>query len=102
MSKQTAVQQLINRLKRDIDYLNSLLNQQIYTEMKISILAKISQTEHILKYTEKMLDEERKQIEDAFYNGTNLYNNWEKGPEYYNETYRGDIIQNETNKTDNG
>jgi DNA-directed RNA polymerase beta' subunit len=91
MSKQTAVQQLINRLKRDIDYLNSLLNQQIYTEMKISILAKISQTEHILKYTEKMLDEERNQIEDAFYNGTNLYNNWHEVEQYYNETYRGDI-----------
>ena len=66
--KQTVVQQLVDRLKRDIQFFNSLLKEQGYVEMRISTMAKISQTEHILKYTEKMLEEEEQQIVNAFCN----------------------------------
>ena len=102
-NNKTAIQQLIDRLKRDIDYFNSLLKEQVYVEMKISTMAKITQTEHILKYVEDMLEMEKKQIEDAcqngFYCGNDIANatkpEFESAEQYYNETYRGDTIQNE-------
>ncbi len=41
----------------------------------------------ILQEAEKMHEN---QIKDAFYDGKNLYNNWEDGSnQYYNETYGG-------------
>ena len=67
-TSKTVVQQLIGRLNRDIQFFNSLLKEQGYVEMRISTMAKISQTEHILKYTEKMLEEEEQQIVNAFCN----------------------------------
>jgi|LakMenE01Jun11ns_1017448.scaffolds.fasta_scaffold8104966_1 hypothetical protein len=44
-----------------------------------------------LKHTEilnQAKEMEKQQIKDAFYDGKNLYNNWEDGSnQYYNETY---------------
>lgn len=67
-TNKTAVQQLIDRLNRDIEFFYSLLKEHNYVEMRISTMAKISQTEHILKYAEKMLEEEERQIMNAFCN----------------------------------
>lgn len=91
-NKKTVLQQLVDRLKRDIDYFNSLLKEQGYVEMRISTMAKISQTEHILKYAEKMLEEEKEQIIDAFGIGcqvesTRLIGYQDIAEQYYKETY---------------
>jgi hypothetical protein len=91
-TNKTAVQQLVDRLKRDIGFFNSLLKEQGYVEMRIGTMAKISQTEHILKYAEKMLEEERQHLENAWDDG------WECGgipkglmetqaEHYYRKTY---------------
>jgi len=82
--KQTAVEWL----KRDIDYFNSLLKEQGYVEMRISTMAKISQTEHILKYAEKMLEEEKEQAFKFWNGGIECTEEGGKSFEqYYNQTY---------------
>jgi hypothetical protein len=45
-----------------------------------------------MQVPQKLIDQakemEKQQIKEAFYDGKNLYNNWEDGSnQYYNETY---------------
>jgi di/tripeptidase len=87
-TNKTAVQQLVDRLKRDIGFFNSLLKEQGYVEMRISTMAKISQTEHILKYAEKMLEEEKEQAFKFWNGGIECTEEGGKSFEqYYNQTY---------------
>jgi len=67
-TKQTALQQLIERLKMDIDYYTYILNKKDYSAYHNGVKAKKMQAESTLNDAESLLSLEKKQIVNAFCN----------------------------------
>jgi hypothetical protein len=68
-TKQTALQQLIEKLKMDIDYYDSLLSQEDYKAYHKGLIAKKTQAHSTLDDAESLLGIEKEQIENAYRDG---------------------------------